>query len=305
MVRDQDGLRTGELNSFQDALFNNEMSSVAADAIQQYSETNFKLALKASFYDLSNARDFYREACSAASIKMHKDLVFRYLELQAILLAVIAPHWSEHIWQEVLKKGSTIHHARFPDVPVADASLTAVREYVKNIASNVNSAEAAQLKRKAKGKEVIFDPKKPKKLTIFTTDHFPAWQEKYVQLLKEMWDPATLSVNDKELGAKIGKMGEMKKAMPFVQNLKKRLQSGEPASAVLERKLAFDEKSILLAMNPGLKRTANLSAVDIISVEEGGKKGTNLVDGTAVDISAPNAEAAVPGTPTYLFQNVE
>ncbi|CCT67024.1 probable leucine--tRNA ligase, cytosolic [Fusarium fujikuroi IMI 58289] len=305
IVRDQDQLRTGELNSFQDALFNNDMNAVIKEAVEQYANTNYKLALKAGLYELTSARDFYREACAAAGIKLHRDLALRYIEVQALLLAVVAPHWSEYIWLEVLKNKGTIHNARFPEIREVDASLSAKRDYVRTTASNVNSAEGLQLKKKAKGKETSFDPKKPKQLTIFVTDKFPAWQAKYIDLLKEMWNVEAKSVNDKELNGKIGKMGEMKKAMPFVQNLKRRLQAGEPASVVLEQKLAFNEKETLLQMVPGLKRTSGLVACHIISVEEGSKKGFNLGDGKEVELSVPTAEHAVPGQPTFHFENVE
>ncbi|KYK55273.1 leucyl-tRNA synthetase [Drechmeria coniospora] len=305
MVRERDGLRTGDVNSFQDALFGNEMNGAAAEAMEQYGQTNYKLALKAALYEMTSARDFYREACSAGGIKMHRELVFRYMELQALLMAVIAPHWSEHIWLEVLGKGETIHEARFPEVPAVDAALSAKRDYVRNTASNVNSAEGLQLKKKAKGKEVSFDPKQPKKLTIFLSDKFPSWQAKYIELLREMWEPATKSVDDKALNGKMAKLGEMKKAMPFVQGLKKRLQSGEAPSAVLEQKLAFDEKETLAQMVPGLSKTADLVACDVLIVEEGGKKGKNMMDGTEVAITVPNAENAVPGVPTFFFENVK
>jgi leucyl-tRNA synthetase len=133
-------------------------------------------------------------------------------------------------------------------VPAADPGVTAAREYVRQTSSNINSAESAQLKKMAKGRQSDFDPKKPKKLTIFTTESFPAWQTKYIELLKEVWDVKEnkQKIDDKELNGRIGKMGEMKKAMPFVQALKKRLRDGEPAEAVLERKLAFDEKKTLV-----------------------------------------------------------
>ncbi|CAJ2511877.1 Uu.00g075020.m01.CDS01 [Anthostomella pinea] len=305
VVRDE-SLRTGELNNFQDALFNNEMNTLVAEAEQHFEETNYKLALKAGLYEFTNARDFYRDACNSAGIKVHKDLAVRYVELQALLLAVFAPHWSEYMWLEVLKKPETIHNALYPKVPPTDAGLTAAREYVRTTASNVNSAEGAQLKKKAKGKEMTFDPKKPKKLTIFMSDKFPAWQEKYIDLIRMVWDPATKSIqNEKELSGKIGKMGEVKKAMPFVQALKRRLQAGEPADKVLERKLAFDEKDTLLAMVPGLKKTAGLQVVDIIHVE-GGKKGKVVTaDGSEKEGLPVQAELAVPGVPTFLFENVE
>jgi len=60
--------------------------------------------LKSALYDFTAARDFYREVASAAGIGMHRDMIIRYIELQALLITPIAPHWAEHIWLDVLKK---------------------------------------------------------------------------------------------------------------------------------------------------------------------------------------------------------
>lgn len=304
-VKDQANLRTGEKNDFLDALFDNEMNGIVHEAYQHYEATNYKLALKSSLYDLLAARDFYREASIAAGVKMHKDLVFKYIELQALLLTVIAPHWSEYIWLEVLKKPSTVQNELFPKVPARIPSLASIREYVRATTSNITSAEAASQKRKAKGKEISYDLKKPKKLTIFAAAKFPDWQEKYVTLLKEYWNVETKSVNDKELNGKISKMGEMKKAMPFVQNLKRRLVGGESEEQVFERKLAFDELAVLTKMVPGLKKAAGLHVVELVRLEDG--KGVVVSEGTerALEQLPQGADAAVPGVPTFGFENVE
>ncbi|CAG8973722.1 hypothetical protein HYALB_00006995 [Hymenoscyphus albidus] len=307
-VKEQDSLRTGPKNDFLDALFENEMNTLVDEARGHYEETNYKLALQSALYNFTSARDFYREASAAAGLKMHKDLVFKYIELQALLLTVIAPHWSEYIWLEVLNKPSTIQNALYPVVPAPVAGLSAARVYVRVTSSNITSAEAASQKKKAKGKDIGYDLTKPKKLTIFAAAKFPAWQEKYIDLVREAWNPTTKSVNDKELNGKISKMGEMKKAMPFVQGLKKRLVGGESPENVFERKLAFDEISTLKNMIPGLKKAAGLKEVDIVSVGEGGKTGKVVGgDGEGKDTEAlpPNAEAAVPGVPTCHFENVE
>jgi leucyl-tRNA synthetase len=198
IVRDQNELRTAR-NSFQDALFENDVNVLTREAVNQYAETNYKLALKAALYGLIGARDFYREACAAAGIKMQKDSLLWYIEVQTLLLAVITPHWSEYIWQEVLNKESTIHNERFPEVGEPDAALSAQREYLRNTTSNTLSAKGLQLKKKAKGKEALFDPKKTTRLSIYMTDAFPAWWEKCVRILKEAWDPTAQSVNEKAL----------------------------------------------------------------------------------------------------------
>lgn len=303
MARNKDSLRTGELNSYQDQLFENEMNAAAAEAIHQYEQTNYKLALKAALYDLSSARDFYRESCLASSIPLHGGLVDKWMRLLAVLMFPVAPHFAEYIWLKILNEKESVNKARFPEVPAVDAVLTAEREYIKDTASNVNSAESAQLKKKAKGKTTSFDPKKPKKLTICVTTTFPAWQEKYIDLLREMWDAETKSVDEKALGGKIGKMGEMKKAMPFVQALKKRLAAGEPMGVVLDRKLAFDETAVLKDMVPGLKRSAGLKEVDVLVLKDEGKSAVDL-EGKEATLPVP-AENAVPGSPAFHFQNVE
>lgn len=298
-------LRTGPKNDFLDALFENEMNSIVHECHNHYENTDYKLALKSALYDFTSARDFYRESSTAAGLKMHKELIFQYIELQALLLTVIAPHWSEYIWLEVLHRPSTIQNALYPSVPLPNASLTAAREYVRTTSSNITSAEAAQQKKKAKGKDIGYDLKKPKKLTIFCAGKFPAWQEKFIDLVREQWNPASKSVNDKELNAKMKTMGDMKKSMPFVQALKKRLISGESPEHVFNRKLAFDEIKTLENMVPGLKKAAGLTVVEIVEVGEGGKTGKVAGDGKEVSGLPPNAEAAVPGTPTFNFENVE
>jgi leucyl-tRNA synthetase len=302
-VKEKLKLRSGAKDRFLDRLFENEMNATVHECRQHYEDTNYKLALKSALYDFTSARDFYRESCAAAGIKMHRDLILRYIELQALLLAVIAPHWSEYIWLEVLNKPETIQNALFPEVPPAVASLTAQREYVRATASSITSAEAAQQKKKAKGKEIGFDPKKPKRLTIYAANKFPAWQEKYIELVREAFDENTMTVNEKEIMPKISK-ADLKKAMPFVQALKRRLMSGEKPQAVFDRKLAFDEIDTLRQMVPGLKKAAGLRIVDIVQVSEGGKRGA-LIGGREVGDLPQTAESAVPGTPTFHFENVD
>lgn len=299
-------LRT-EKNDFEDALFDNEMNTLVQEAKRHYEDTNYKMALKSCFYDLINAKDVYRATCVAAGIPMNKDLAFKYIRLQALSLTPIAPHWAEYIWLEILHEARTVQLARWPEVPEANASLTAARAYVLATQSNITSAESAQVKKMAKGKQISFDPKKPKRLTIYVTREFPKWQNECIELVKETWDMTTMTqkCTDKELSGRVAKIGKVKEAMPFVQRLKKRLRDGEPISEVMERKLAFDESKTVVAMVPSLKRVAGLSAVTVLLVTEGSKTGSDLIGGGEVDVKSPFAEQAVPGQPSFLFENIE
>ena len=307
-----DKLRTTEGDVLWDKLFNDELNLLVHEAYQHYESkspfnppnrkptnhplrsTNYKLALKSSLYDFTSARDFYREACFASGTPMSRPLLLTYVRLQALVISTIAPHWAEYMWLEVLHSPSTIQFASWPSVPDPSPALTAARQYVKTTSSNITSAEAQASKKITKGKTAAFDPKKPKRLTIFAATSFPAWQDKYVDLVRGMLESSTLS-DDKTLNASVAKMGkgpEMKKAMPFVQALKKRLVSGEKEKSVFERKLPFDEAEILAQMKSGLVRTTGAQEVVVQEVDENSKG------------LPATAENAVPGSPTFLFENI-
>lgn len=256
---------------------------------------------------------------------MHRDLVLQYIELQALVVTPIASHWADYIWSEVLNKASylplikpsqlmlapqpaSIQLALWPQVPLPQPHLTAAREYVRHTSSSITSAEGTQLKKKEKGKSIAFDPKLPKRISIYAAISYPAWQEKYIDLVRANFDRLTLSLDDKSLGPQIAKMGEMKKAMPFVQGLKRRLQAGESDEVVFNRKLAFDELDVLVQMRAGLKKTTGCIEVEIVALDEGGASGKVVSGdkgGEKREGLPPAAQAAVPGNPTFHFENIK
>lgn len=74
---------------------------------------HFVFAFRTCFFELQTARDKYRELCGAAG--MHVDLVFEYIQRQALLLSPICPHIAEHVWGLLGNKG-TILDAKWPAV---------------------------------------------------------------------------------------------------------------------------------------------------------------------------------------------
>jgi leucyl-tRNA synthetase len=288
-----------------DKMFDNEMNLLVHETYQHYSATSYKLALKSGFYDFTSARDFYREAARAAGLGMHEDLVKKFIKLQALLLTPIAPHWAEHIWKDLLAQPDTIQNALWPNVPDADASLTAAREFVRQTQTNITSAEGAAIKKLSKGKAAAFDPKQAKKITIFAAQDWPAWQKKYIDLVASSYPDLDI----KSLAKTVDKV-ESKKAMPFLNGLKRRLDNGESRDVVLNRKLVFDELSTLRAMIPGLKEVVpKCVEVEIVTVAEGGKDGVVVredgSEGESRKELHPSAVSAEPGSPSFAFENVE
>ena len=298
-------LRQGDAKLFWDEVFENEMRGLVTEAAKEYERTDYKAAMKNALYDFISARDFYREATKAAGVGMHVDLVRRYIELQALMIAVVTPHWSEHVWKEVLEKKGSIQQAQWPVVEEQRSDLTAAREYVRSTTSNITSAEGAQLKKMAKGKATSYDVKEDKVLTIFAAEAYPKWQDGVIEIVRKNFADAKLDVG--AVSKAIPKQ-ESKKAMPFVQTLKKSLEMGVPPEEVFERKLGFDELAVLSEMVPGLKQTIQKCVkVVVVVVDEGGKSGKIVAGdgvGGKVEVLPQPAENAVPGQPTFFFENL-
>lgn len=254
-----------------------------------------------------SARDRY--LLNTTGVGMHVDMVHKYVENQVLAVAVILPHWSEHLWLEVLHKPSTIQNALWPKLPTPDHSLSKANEYVFSTTSNITSAEGVQHKRQQKGKGVSFDPSANKKLTVYCTTQYPSWQEKYIELVRQSFEKTSV-VDMRDISQHIAK-ADSKKAMPFIQGLKKSLDSNVEPKVVFDRKLAFDEVEVLTAMAPGLKSTVpKCVAVEIVRVDEDGKGevvcGVGELSGAVGDKRDEllASQGPVPGTPSFYFINV-
>ncbi|KAK5112029.1 hypothetical protein LTR62_004563 [Meristemomyces frigidus] len=308
-IKNPDSIQRTGPKTFWDEMFENELNGLVKIAGQEYELTNYKSALKSGLYDFISARDFYREATKAAGVGMHHECVTRYIELQALMVTVVAPHWAEHIWLEVLKKSGSVQHALFPSVSATKPELDSAREYVRTTTSNITSAEGAQLKKMAKGKQTSYDPKKEKRLSIFAATAYPAWQDGVIEIVRQHFHDMKLDVAGV---SKAVPKAESKRAMPFVQTLKKSLESGMDSETVFQRRLAFDEVAVLGEMVAGLRQVVQkCGSVEVIVVGEGGKTGkvaAGIGEGVKVGVEKSelplSAENAVPGQPTFFFENV-
>ncbi|GAW13850.1 hypothetical protein ANO14919_032400 [Xylariales sp. No.14919] len=278
----KDGQRSGPLN-FWDTLFDNELNRLVWETKAAYDAHLFRAALRSGFYNLTGSRDVYRDAVGAMG--MHSKLVRRYAELQCLLLAPVAPHWCEYVWTEVLGHKHSIQVASWPnDCPRPNKALQATADYEQTTSSAVTAALGQLVKRLVKsskksasassGPRTVFDPRSsPFRLRIFFTKSLPAWQERCIDLVTAALKETGL-VDTDAIGKSIGKT-ETKRAMPFIQQLKKRLDGAAESDGVgvggddqagdetdknvemavrLGRRLPFDEGAVLEEMGPVLKK---------------------------------------------------
>ncbi len=131
-----------------------------------------------------------------------------------------------------------------------------------------------------------------------------------MEIVRDAFDGVRL--DEKMLNERVQAKGkaEMKRAMPFVQQLKKRLMSKESPEEVFDRKLLFEEGEVLAKMVGGLRRTTGCRVVEVVKVEgeEGKKVGVVMVgegEGGGREELPSVAGQATPGSPSFHFENIE
>ncbi|VEU20569.1 DEKNAAC101519 [Brettanomyces naardenensis] len=304
MNSDTGSLRTGELNFF-DKAFDNEMDLLINETYGHYADTHYKLALKSGFFDYHYARDYYRDV-SALYGGMHRDVVFKYMETQAIMLYPVTPHFAEYLYRGVLGHKESINCAKWPtpSKPVSK-EITAELEYVRSLQRSVREAEIQALKKKKKGKASDVDKTKDVKLTFFVATSFPEWQDKYVEVVRKLFEESKLD-DMKEVRQHIdGK--DMKVVMPFVSILKKELETSKPEE-VFNRELPFDEVETVKSTFPVLEKApaqVKVAEVTAVAFKAGDKTGKDVKTGEEVEIpNSKSIQTAVPGQPGVFIRNI-
>ncbi|KAG1147868.1 hypothetical protein G6F37_003759 [Rhizopus arrhizus] len=288
-VAKADTLRTGEFTFF-DKIFVNEMNKLIGLTEAAYDATYYREVLKYGVYEFQAAKDAYQVACTEAG--MHKDLIMRYIEIQALLLSPITPHWSEHVWGTVLKKEGLVVSAPFPkpSAPV-DESLEAATRYIRRTTKAIRDAELNLIKKKKKGKaaESEYKPSEPKSLKIFVATKFPEWQEASLNVMKAHYNNGEF--DDVKIRQELGAQGMLKdkKVMPFIQEQKKLITKEGPVA--FNRTLIFNEIETLEKAVDELKRALGFHTISILGHDQWPEEYIKT------------AESAVPGVPSFSFKN--
>nr|XP_044636742.1 leucine--tRNA ligase, cytoplasmic [Equus asinus] len=227
MVANWDSLRSGPANTFNDRVFASEMNAGIIKTDQNYEKMMFKEALKTGFFEFQASKDKYRELAIEG---MHRDLVFRFIEVQTLLLAPFCPHLCEHIWT-LLGKPKSIMNASWPG-PKTDKQPT----------------------------------EKPSHCTIYVAKNYPSWQHITLSVLRNHFETNSGKLPDnKVIASELGNLPElkkyMKKVMPFVAMIKENLEKMGPR--VLDLQLEFDEQAVLMENIVYLTNSLELEHIEV------------------------------------------
>jgi len=79
--------------------------------IQNYDDLRFRDVLINMFYTFNALREKYRIHCKLLELKLHIDIVDKFLYNQTILINPIIPHTSEYVWKNILNKRELIYNS--------------------------------------------------------------------------------------------------------------------------------------------------------------------------------------------------
>eukprot|EP01119_Soliformovum_irregulare_P010084 TRINITY_DN2463_c0_g1_i1.p1 TRINITY_DN2463_c0_g1~~TRINITY_DN2463_c0_g1_i1.p1 ORF type:complete len:1089 (+),score=389.86 TRINITY_DN2463_c0_g1_i1:222-3269(+) len=255
--------RDGPVSTFDDKVFESAINKCIQETDVNYERTNYKDALRTGFFDLQNARDDYRLACGSQQA-MNKSLVLRFIEVQAILMSPVVPHFSQRIFN-ILGKNIPIQKAKWPVAGNIDDLVLKQHDYLKEVIHNFRLKRQAYIQPKAKKGE------KPKTLPAPTTGvihvvkEYPPWVQTTLKIAapffaeqkspepKQIW--AAVTAGNPEL-SKMTKVG-----MPFVVQLKEDFATiGQSA---LSLSLPFDEKLCLTSSEGFIKQSLELENLSV------------------------------------------
>eukprot|EP00241_Pyramimonas_parkeae_P014751 CAMPEP_0114293780 /NCGR_PEP_ID=MMETSP0059-20121206/9775_1 /TAXON_ID=36894 /ORGANISM="Pyramimonas parkeae, Strain CCMP726" /LENGTH=1084 /DNA_ID=CAMNT_0001415513 /DNA_START=16 /DNA_END=3270 /DNA_ORIENTATION=- len=299
-------LRAGGALTFADRVFEAELTMAVHTTLGHYEALNFREALKYGWFDLQTARDTYRLTCGADN--MNRELIMKFIEAQTLLLGPITPHLCEHIWGNLLKKEGCLVRAGMPKMNMTKEhfNLQMAGRYLQTTISDMRKLIAKlETVKKAKGNAPVEVPKKVTGVTLFVKESFTGWHATCLEVLAKHFDSSkrefSANVDKEVLGALAadpeaaasvqgGEKMLKKLAMPFVQF--KKAEAINVGAHVLQAKLPFDEKAVLLENAAFIQQALNLQSVSAFLT----------TDPEAASASEPaKVDGALPGTPGPSF----
>lgn len=282
-----EGLRKGGF-VFADDVFASQMSLFIDLSDRAYANMEYKEAVKVGFFDLQGARDKYQEFCKLQGIKMHADLVDRFLRTQALLLAPICPHWSEYIWTTLLGEKKSIMYARYPEAGTPNQLSIAQFNYLQKIVSNWRF-KLDTYKNPKKGAK----PAAPIRAVIVIARRYPVWHEAAITTLEKMYNETQVMPEQGALLAAIKanpnvEDKDLKNAMAVARALS--VEHATRGAEVFSLSLPWEESALLHETSAYLSGSIPIPAVSFVYTDdESLANEKNLV--------------ATPGNPGIIFHS--
>ena len=240
---------------FYDQIFENQIKNIIKKSDEFYNCLLMREVVKLVFFQMNDIREEYKNRCG--NIQMREDLIYRWLEVQLIILYPITPHFCEIIWKDYFSKifhfyGNSIpemvNQASFPVFDEIDFLILEKNDYLRKQGNNLRSV-FEKLKNKSNIKEIY----------IVTSDAYEKWQIEILDLIRDFLKNNDFSYKDviNYIKINISNKSDLKRNISFASfKIKEYEISG---IETLNSELKFNEKLLL-------KNNLELLCKDIIDI---------------------------------------
>eukprot|EP00939_MAST-03C_sp_MAST-3C-sp1_P003252 g3252.t1 len=262
-----------------DNVFLLKMQECIREADEAYANMQFKSAIVWAFYTMFNIRDDYRNYHGMSGEPMNGDVLRKFVNALVVMIAPITPHWSEHVWTEILGNKGTVVRASWPsyakDVEALNREVVLRRsEYVATTVHSFRSRMAPPKKKKKK--KGVEPPQyvKPNAAYAFVRRKYEPWRATMVQKLRSLrnsegtFDKTAMKsflvgVRESDV-LKSANPKILKKATAFA--IKK---VNEGFKTYLDDSLPFDETEVLKESRGFIMKSLNLETFEIFDHDKG------------------------------------
>ena len=215
--------RDGDKN-FRDEVFSAQIDKAIIRCTRAFEDMNFREALISGVFDLKADVDTYLNSTVGLG-GAHAALIWRYLEVQIVLLDPICPHVCQHVWEKVLGREGFVCDVKWPKEEVEEGEvelMIAKDKWVHDVTSEVRAKVVLEMKnaaKKAKGAKFVCE----KVVLVFGEQ--PVYVVEAEKLLREKFDKEKGVLPPfKELSGELKKMECLKgdkKALPMCMKMVK------------------------------------------------------------------------------------
>ena len=235
-------------------------------------------------------RDRYVNVCNTLSVPPRRDLMSRFMEVQALLLSVFCPHTAEKIWAD-LGHTTSILKARFPAVKhVNNEDLLAQNDYVQELMHAARERLAKFTRATTTGAPASVS--KPV-IVVYVAKMQPPWQRKATDILHRAYLAAGGTLQADSLGTYFKEHADlqphMKALMAFASELREDTdRRGE--DAFLLTGASFAEDDLIRRLAEYIRRALQVQEVRVLQHGEGAENN-----------DAKSLRAPRPGKPNLKF----
>jgi leucyl-tRNA synthetase len=281
---------------FMDSCFLNEINYLCDATKSKFELIMFREGMTLCWFELMIARDLYRDWAVRVGIPMHEKVVNTFINALVIMMAPITPHWSEHVWSNVLNNthiAATVCDASWPvgpHDPLLRKQYFFFRDTLKNARLSLlklSSGKKAKDNGKINKLQILYasayEEKKVVVLDFLQTkcNEEGVFAEPVIPLLKDF-----LASRDDLKDKQVTKI-----LMQFGSFMSKEAEvCGRDALAT---ELTFDQKTIIDDNSDFFKLALDIEALECYSVHE--------PESLPAGVDKKKLDGTMPGKPAFIF----